>query len=153
MYDIYSVRDSYLLIDDVRKKQFIFVRTDAIHVSATAVTPQLHNLSLHRNCDASDVAATSREARISLSDEMWLADDAGDDDDDDVAECETDERKAAVRRADVIPAPASATDAPSLRQAPTARRDAAAAGVGSATTATTDRGDSDRCNPTTVVFD
>ena len=83
---------------------------------------------------------------------MWPADGAGDDDDD-VAEREADEWKAAaVRRADVIQAPASATDVRPLRQARTARRDAAA-GVGSASTATEDPDDSGRCNPTTEVSD
>ena len=78
---------------------------------------------------------------------MQPVDDAGDDDD--VAE--RDGLEVAARRAGGIPErPASAADEESLWRTRTARR---AAGFGSATTVTTDRGGSGRCSRTTQAFD
>jgi len=115
--------------------------------------PRQRRLSLHRSCDACD-AVTSRSAQILLSDEMWSVDDAGGgDEDEDVAECERDGCEAAAAASRVGEVRTQASAARARRPYPQRRTARSVAGVGSAPTATTDRGDSGRCSRTTAAAD
>ena len=136
----------------------MFVWAVAIRVSATTTVPQQRKWFLRRNCDPCGFVATSREARITLSEETWTQTDG---DDGDVSERErggfeqaaaASTAAAAQLAAESIQTPAPVADAQSPRRIWWTAR-LASAGVDSATPATERRDDSDRCSPTTQAFD